>query len=76
MDVTCVVPANSPGGRVLIRNGYRYMQKSKSNRIWNTNSYTGLINRSPASDQTNNEALLNLFQQAIERNDVEHYDHG
>jgi len=32
----------------------------------------GLIYRSPASDQTNNEALLNLFQQATERNDVEH----
>jgi len=32
----------------------------------------GLIYRSPARDQTNDEALLNLFQQATERNDVEH----
>jgi FLYWCH zinc finger domain len=31
MDLTCVVPANSRGGRVLIRNGYRYMRKSTSN---------------------------------------------
>ena len=32
----------------------------------------GLIYRSPASDELNNEALLNLLQQATERNDVEY----
>jgi hypothetical protein len=30
MDHTCVVPANSRGGRVLLHNGYRYTRKSKS----------------------------------------------
>ena len=32
----------------------------------------GLIYWSPASDELNNEALLNLLQQATQRNDVEH----
>lgn len=30
MDQTCIVPANSRGGRVLLHNGYRYVRKSKS----------------------------------------------
>ena len=30
MNVTCVVPANSRGGRVLIRRGYRHVRKSQS----------------------------------------------
>jgi FLYWCH zinc finger domain len=28
---TCIVPANSRGGRVLVHDGYRYMRKGKSN---------------------------------------------
>lgn len=30
MDRTCVVPANSRGGRVLLHNGYRFLRKSKT----------------------------------------------
>ena len=38
----------------------------------NSKLLVGLIYRSPASDELNNEELLNLFQRATERNDIEH----
>jgi len=30
MTDTCVVPANSRGGRILVHHGYRFVRKSKS----------------------------------------------
>ena len=41
-------------------------------QTFNSKLLVGLIYRIPASDELNNDALLNLFQRAIERNDVEH----
>jgi FLYWCH zinc finger domain len=31
MNITCIVPANSRGGKVLVHDGYRFMRKGKSN---------------------------------------------
>jgi len=30
MNSTCVVPANSRGGRIFLNEGYRFVRKSKS----------------------------------------------
>lgn len=30
MNQTCIVPANSRGGRILLHDGFRYARKSKS----------------------------------------------